>query len=84
MFRKCGINEATVRFVKIENNNQTELHLCQSCAGLYRLQRRFDLRIFFQPVSRRPLRSKIRQKEKTCELCGELPTSKSRAASCSQ
>lgn len=32
---KCGQNEATVKFVQIENNNKTELHLCQSCAQGY-------------------------------------------------
>lgn len=29
---KCGQNEATVKFVQIENNHKTELHLCKSCA----------------------------------------------------
>ena len=29
---RCGENTATVKFVQIENNNKTELHLCQSCA----------------------------------------------------
>lgn len=32
---KCGENEATVKFVKIENNNKTELRLCQGCAQGY-------------------------------------------------
>ena len=27
---KCGQNEATVKFVQIENNKKTELHLCQT------------------------------------------------------
>lgn len=32
---KCGEHEANVRFVQIENNNKTELHLCQYCAQGY-------------------------------------------------
>ena len=32
---KCGQNEATVKFVQIENNNKTELRLCQACAQGY-------------------------------------------------
>ncbi len=32
---KCGKNEATVKFVQIENNKRTELHLCQECAMGY-------------------------------------------------
>lgn len=32
---KCGQHEANVKFVQIENNKKTELHLCQSCAQGY-------------------------------------------------
>ncbi|HAI51996.1 MAG: UvrB/UvrC motif-containing protein [Limnochordia bacterium] len=32
---KCGQNEATVKFVQIENNKKTELHLCRDCAQGY-------------------------------------------------
>ncbi len=32
---KCGEHEATVKFVQIENNHKTELHLCQNCAQGY-------------------------------------------------
>lgn len=32
---KCGEHEATVKFVQIENNNKTELHLCQNCTQGY-------------------------------------------------
>lgn len=32
---KCGQHEATVKFVQIENNNKTELRLCQACAQGY-------------------------------------------------
>lgn len=32
---KCGKQEATVKFVQIENNKKTELHLCRDCAHGY-------------------------------------------------
>jgi protein arginine kinase activator len=32
---KCGQNQATVRFVKVENGHKTEVNLCQSCAQGY-------------------------------------------------
>ncbi|HHT68831.1 MAG TPA: hypothetical protein GXZ85_06195 [Firmicutes bacterium] len=41
---RCGENTATVKFVQIENNNKTELHLCQSCAqGYTNFSTGFDL-----------------------------------------
>ena len=41
---KCGQNEATVKFVQIENNNRTELRLCQECAqGYTNFSTGFDL-----------------------------------------
>ncbi len=85
---KCGINEATVRFVKIENNNQTELHLCQSCAqGYTGFSVGLDLENILSSLFQEgPLRSKIRQKEKTCELCGRTlaDVQKSGRLGCSQ
>lgn len=69
---KCGQKEATVRFVKIENNNQTELHLCQSCAqGYTGFSVGFDLQnILSNLFQQGPLQSKIKEKEKTCPVCG--------------
>ncbi|HHW73310.1 MAG TPA: hypothetical protein GX393_08790 [Firmicutes bacterium] len=32
---RCGQQEATVKFVQIENNKKTELHLCRDCAQGY-------------------------------------------------
>ena len=32
---RCGQKEATVKFVQIENNKKTELHLCRDCAQGY-------------------------------------------------
>lgn len=69
---KCGLNEATVRFVKIENNRKTELHLCQSCAqGYTNLTIGLDLQnvlsSMFQSGS---LRSKISPAQKQCPTCG--------------
>ena len=41
---KCGQHAATVKFVQIENDHKTELHLCQSCAqGYTNFSTGFDL-----------------------------------------
>ncbi|NLJ81224.1 MAG: hypothetical protein GX335_09390 [Firmicutes bacterium] len=68
---KCGLNEATVRFVKIENNLKTELHLCQSCAqGYTNLTVGLDLQNILSSLFQSgPLRSKIGQEQKRCSTC---------------
>lgn len=69
---KCGQNEATVKFVKIENNNRTELRLCQSCAqGHTGFSLGFDfpqvLSSLFQHTSFQT--GKVHEEEK-CPTCG--------------
>lgn len=70
---KCGQNPATVRFVKIENNNKTELHLCQTCAqGYTGFAAGFDLQnilasMFDQPKARSEA-GPVRKQCPTCKL----------------
>lgn len=70
---KCGQHEATVKFVQIENNHRTELHLCQNCAqGYTNFSTGFDLQhllsSMFQPGS---LGQKFGQSQtmKRCPTC---------------
>ena len=70
---KCGEHEATVKFVQIENNSKTELHLCQNCAqGYTNFSTGFDLQhllsSMFQSVK---AGQKLGQSQnlKTCPTC---------------
>lgn len=72
---KCGQHEATVKFVQIENNKRTELHLCKDCAqGYANFSPGFDLQhllsSMFQSVT---LGQKLGQvyTDKTCPTCGK-------------
>lgn len=71
---KCGQNEATVKFVKIENNNKTELRLCQGCAqGYTNFSLGFDLQnILSSMFQHGPFASKSGpvQEGKSCPTCG--------------
>lgn len=71
---KCGQNEATVKFVKIENDNKTELHLCQSCAqGYTNFSLGFDLQnILSSMFQHGPFASKTypTPEGKRCPTCG--------------
>lgn len=71
---KCGQHEANVKFVQIENNDRTELHLCQNCAqGYTGFSIGFDLQhllsSMFQPGI---LGAKLAQSQgmKECTTCG--------------
>ncbi|NMB00439.1 MAG: hypothetical protein GX971_02785 [Firmicutes bacterium] len=71
---KCGQNEATVKFVQIENDQRTELHLCKNCAqGYANFSPGFDLQhllsSMFQSVT---LGQKFGQvyTDKKCPTCG--------------
>lgn len=71
---KCGQDEATVKFVQIENNHKTELHLCQDCAqGYTNFSTGFDLQhllsSMFQP-GKLGQKSKQDQPVKKCATCG--------------
>lgn len=70
---KCGAHEANVKFVQIEGNNKTELHLCQECAqGYTNFSTGFDLQhllsSMFQSVK---AGQKFGQSQnlKTCPTC---------------
>lgn len=67
---KCGQSPATVRFVKIENNNKTELHLCQACAqGYTGFAAGFDLPNVLASMFEHPKVRSGSQGEKQCPTC---------------
>lgn len=69
---KCGEAEATVKFVKIENNNKSELHLCQACAqGHTGFSLGFDLpNILSSLFQYTPFSTNIVQDGVKCPTCG--------------
>lgn len=71
---RCGQHEATVKFVQIENNNKTELHLCQNCAqGYTNFSTGFDLQHLLSSMFQSgKLGQKFGQGQslKKCPTCG--------------
>lgn len=71
---KCGKNEATVKFVQIENTKRTELHLCQKCAmGYTNVAIGLDLPDFLSSMFKQgSLAGKLEQSipQKACSTCG--------------
>lgn len=71
---KCGQNEATVKFVQIENNKRTELHLCRNCAeGYANFTIGFDLQNVLSSMFQHgvlPSTPSQSQVSKQCPTCG--------------
>lgn len=71
---KCGEHEATVKFVQIENNKKTELHLCQYCTqGYTNFSTGFDLQHLLSSMfqsAKTGLQHSQSQALKKCPTCG--------------
>ena len=68
--QKCKKNPATVHMTKIINNNKTELHLCEDCAG-----EREDLN-WFSPFSINDLLTSFLGPAKQTMSAGNIPVIK--------